>query len=91
MDRNPDLFVPERWLGDPEYKDDKCDAYQPFSIGTRNCIGMNMAWHEMRLLLAKVLFNFDIESDVGPNWADQDVYVIWDRKPLICRMRVVKG
>ena len=81
------MFVPERWLDDPEYKDDNREAHQPFSVGTRNCIGMNMAWHEMRLLTAKLVFNFDIESDVGPDWAEQDVYVAWDRKPLICRMR----
>jgi hypothetical protein len=48
---------------------------------------MNMAWHEMRLLLAKLVYNFDIESDVGPDWPDQKVYVIWDRKPLICRLK----
>ncbi|KAI0411817.1 cytochrome P450 [Xylaria grammica] len=56
--KNPDEFVPERWLGDPAYKDDICEAHQPFSVGTRNCLGMNMAWHEMRLLLSKLIFNF---------------------------------
>lgn len=29
--KNPDSFVPERWLGDPEYSDDVHDAHQPFS------------------------------------------------------------
>ncbi|KAK8856047.1 hypothetical protein PGQ11_011959 [Apiospora arundinis] len=85
--RNPDLFAPERWLDDPDYADDNRDAHQPFSVGPRNCIGMNMAWHEMRLILAKLLYNFDLESDVGPDWRDQDVYVIWDRKPLMCRLK----
>ncbi|KAK9775959.1 putative Cytochrome P450 [Seiridium cardinale] len=81
--RNPDEFVPERWLGDPEYKDDNREAHQPFSIGPRNCLGMNMAWHEMRLLLGKLLYNFDIDSDVGPEWRDQNVYVIWDLQTTI--------
>lgn len=40
----------------------------------------------MRLILAKLLYNFDIESDVGPDWLDQNVFVIWDRKPLMCRL-----
>ncbi|ETS80734.1 hypothetical protein PFICI_08263 [Pestalotiopsis fici W106-1] len=84
--KNPNDFIPERWLGDPEYSHDKRDAHQPFSVGPRNCLGMNMAWHEMRLLLAKLLYSFDIDSDVGPEWTEQNVYVIWDRKPLVCRL-----
>lgn len=47
---------------------------------------MNVALHETRLLLAKLVYSFDIESDVGPEWMDQKVYVIWDRKPLVCRL-----
>lgn len=85
--RNPDIFVPERWLGDPEYKDDNRSAHQPFSVGTRNCLGMNLAWHEMRLMLAKLVYEFDIGSDAGSDWVDQNVYIVWDRKPLICRFQ----
>ncbi|KAI1750503.1 cytochrome P450 [Xylaria castorea] len=80
--RNPDEFVPERWLGDLSYKEDIREAHQPFGVGTRNCIGMNMAWHEMRLLLAKLIFNFDLQTEVDARWRDQNVFVIWDRKPL---------
>lgn len=82
----PDRFAPGRWLGDPDYADDKRNAHQPFSAGPRNCIGMNLAWHEMRLILAKFLYHFDLESEVGPSWLDQNVFVIWDRKPLMCRL-----
>lgn len=32
-------FHPERWLGDPEFKDDHLDALEPFSTGPRNCLG----------------------------------------------------
>ena len=35
----PDGFRPERWLGDPEFKHDRLDACEPFSVGPRNCIG----------------------------------------------------
>lgn len=43
--RDPDNFKhayefhPERWLGDPEFKGDKLDSLEPFSVGPRNCIG----------------------------------------------------
>ena len=36
-------------------------------------------------MLARLVYEFDIESDAGSDWLDQDVYVIWDRKPLKCR------
>lgn len=36
--RDPDDFVPERWIGD-EYASDSKEAMQPFSMGPRNCIG----------------------------------------------------
>lgn len=37
--KDPDAFVPERWMGDPKYADDKRTALQPFSFGPRNCLG----------------------------------------------------
>lgn len=37
--RDPETFIPERWLGDPVYADDQRAALQPFSYGPRNCIG----------------------------------------------------
>nr|QSG30344.1 CYP65EY1 [Hormonema carpetanum] len=35
----PDEFIPERWLEDLEFRNDKKSALQPFSVGPRNCIG----------------------------------------------------
>lgn len=35
----PDSFIPERWLGDARFANDKKEAFQPFSHGPRNCIG----------------------------------------------------
>lgn len=35
----PQKFRPERWLGDPEFKDDHLDAVEPFSYGPQNCLG----------------------------------------------------
>jgi cytochrome P450 len=36
--KNPDEFIPERWLDD-EYKTDNKLASRPFSLGPRGCIG----------------------------------------------------
>jgi cytochrome P450 len=37
--RDAETFVPERWLGDEKYRDDKREAFNPFSFGPRNCLG----------------------------------------------------
>lgn len=47
-----------------------------------------MAWHEMRLILAKMVYNLDLELANGQEeWSDQNVYVVWERKPLLCRFK----
>ena len=38
--RDPDSFVPERWLDDPRYRSDNRASFTPFSLGPQNCIGM---------------------------------------------------
>lgn len=88
-----DQFRPERWLGDPEFADDKLDSLEPFSVGPRNCLGKNLAWHEMRLLLSTVMLHFDLElCPQSKNWADQKVYTLWEKHPLMCNLtEVVKG
>jgi cytochrome P450 len=39
LSRKPYEFHPEHGLGDTEFKDDKLDAMEPFSVGPRNCVG----------------------------------------------------
>lgn len=37
----------------------------------------------MRLILAKILFNFDIElADKEKDWIDHKSYVLWDKPAL---------
>lgn len=52
-------FSPERWMGDPRFANDNFKARQPFSVGPANCIGKNLAYAEMRLLLANLVWHFD--------------------------------
>lgn len=83
--------MPERWLADSptEYADDRLDSVQPFNYGPRNCLGQNMAKHEMRLLYSKILWHFDLEvAKEAPHddWLNQKVYALWEKKPLMCRL-----
>ncbi|EEA26956.1 hypothetical protein TMatcc_004763 [Talaromyces marneffei ATCC 18224] len=74
--REPLSYIPERWIEGatcqthsgrqswvttkPEIEAAR-NAFCPFSIGPRGCIGKSMALMEMRITLARLLFLFDIE------------------------------
>ncbi|KAI0887592.1 cytochrome P450 [Annulohypoxylon maeteangense] len=80
----PEKYIPERWLGDPKYQNDALEAMQPFSFGPRNCIGRNLAYAEMRLILARIIYNFDMSiCDDSLRWiGDQKTYLLWDKPSL---------
>ncbi|KAH7027270.1 cytochrome P450 [Microdochium trichocladiopsis] len=101
----PQSFVPERWLADvtspgstSPFANDKRDVMQPFSAGPRNCIGKNLANAEMRLILTRLLYNFDLDFDqpadgttTTTGWAsDQKVFLLWDKGPLMVRLTPVR-
>lgn len=89
---SPSLFAPERWMGSEKYKDDNRASLQPFSFGPRNCLGKNLAYAEMRLILAKVLFNFDLElEDKSKNWMEnQKVFTLWEKPSLMVKLHPVQ-
>ncbi|KAF4969066.1 hypothetical protein FSARC_3628 [Fusarium sarcochroum] len=55
----PDEFLPERWIGDG-FGDQK-DASRPFSLGPRGCLGINLAYLELRMTLASMAYKYDWE------------------------------
>ncbi|KAH2090173.1 hypothetical protein KXW32_002774 [Aspergillus fumigatus] len=76
----PESFIPERWLENryPRFETDHREASQPFSFGLRNLLGKNLAYAEMRLIVAKLLWNFDMTLYEGcRDWGDQTSYIIW--------------
>ncbi|KAJ5768975.1 hypothetical protein N7520_003534 [Penicillium odoratum] len=80
-------FIPERHLDDPRFASDNRNALQPFSFGPRNCIGRNLAYVEMRLMLARTIVNFDMElAEPNVDWMDQKSYTLWDKPPLMLKL-----
>ncbi|KAJ5556972.1 hypothetical protein N7494_000887 [Penicillium frequentans] len=80
-------FIPERHLDDPRYASDNKNALQPFSFGPRNCIGRNLAYVEMRLILARMIINFEMElAEPDFDWIDQKVYNLWEKPPLMLKL-----
>jgi len=84
---DPWAFNPARFLDDKETAKEKgnmLDALQAFSIGPRNCVGRNLAYAEMRWILARILFDFDLRgSPTTAKWIErQRSYGLWERMPL---------
>lgn len=48
-----------------------------------------LAWVEMKMVLAKVLLNFDLELSekmTGVDWSDQKVYLLSEKTPMYVKM-----
>ncbi|KAL8917302.1 MAG: hypothetical protein Q9208_008023 [Pyrenodesmia sp. 3 TL-2023] len=83
-------FLPSRWL---EESDDRRDALQPFSMGPRNCIGQRLALMQVRMILAKLFWHFNVETVEGKPqvvWPDQKVFTLWEKEPGWVRLRARK-
>ena len=101
MYRDPNLFhaassfIPERWLPnavtDPAspYFGDRRGAVQTFAVGPRNCMGQHLAWAEMRLILGKVLYNFNFEALPGEQlkWEDLRTFLFVEKKPIQVKLK----
>ncbi|KAJ6093280.1 cytochrome P450 monooxygenase, partial [Penicillium sp. IBT 16267x] len=87
--KDPQLFLPERWLDTDAGGDDVKGASQPFSAirGGVGCAGKSLAFGEASLILARSIWAFDLElSPQCSNWADQRAYIIWDKGPLLVKL-----
>ncbi|KAF5878069.1 putative nucleoside protein [Botrytis fragariae] len=89
--RNPRYFTdpleyrPQRWLPSkhPKYEDkhqnDDPKAFLPFNQEPRMCSASAIAWTQMKLYLAKVLWTCDIEAGPGQELS-------FDRGFSVCTM-----
>ncbi|CAG9975461.1 unnamed protein product [Clonostachys byssicola] len=80
----PESFIPERWLDDPRFVNDRKEAFQPFSFGPRKCLGRNLAFAEMRLILARIIWNFDLSVDPrSEDWLQKnESFSLWKKPDL---------
>ena len=57
------------------------------SDNVSNAARLSLAYFEMRSILARVLWHFDMQIDpASENWAEQKEYVPWDKPPLWVRL-----
>lgn len=86
----PLAFLPERWLKNtaPKFDADVKAVSEPFLVGPRNCLGKSLAWAEMNLILAKVVWNFDLElsEKTKEDWSDQKIWLMHEGAPLYVKI-----
>ncbi|AEO70569.1 uncharacterized protein THITE_2055849, partial [Thermothielavioides terrestris NRRL 8126] len=93
---DPWQFNPDRFLhgADAARKEGNIlEVSQPFSVGQRTASdGGDLAFAEMRLILARIIFNFDMELGEGAqNWIGrQRTLPLWSRIPLNVHFTPVK-
>ncbi|PGH26436.1 hypothetical protein AJ80_01934 [Polytolypa hystricis UAMH7299] len=94
--RDPDAYIPERWLDDPEYATDVKKSMQPFSLGPRGCIGRHLSYMEMRLILGRLLWSYDLVSTDGAYKWDPEgemkhmrAFLTWEKPELNIKLRRV--
>lgn len=91
----PSRFDPDRFYnkGDEKskYAGDRLDAVNAFLLGQRSCIGRNLAYAEMRLILARLIWEFDIEIDQkSENWMhEQENFELWVKPDLNIHLKTV--
>ncbi|KAL3420745.1 cytochrome P450 [Phlyctema vagabunda] len=89
----PRTFMPERWITSESegQKGDRLEASVPFSFGPRGCIGKNLAYLELRMVLAKLFWKYDVEmtnTKEIKSWIDESVgYTLWKNPPLDVHVR----
>lgn len=63
----PHVFKPERYLEGGEFSDEEVEraknSYWVFSLGPRKCPGLKMAYQELYLTIARLVYLFDITPE----------------------------
>ena len=89
----PNTFLPERFLAPHRNAKDDMAGFQPFSVGRHQCIGLKLAYAELRVVIARVIYAFDLrladEKDRF-DWGEQETYILWEKRPLNVVVRSAK-
>ncbi|CAN9321110.1 unnamed protein product [Alternaria sp. RS040] len=90
-------FNPRRWLrvsgGEREFEkmvfDNKAGPSFPFGLGVRSCFGKRLAYLELRLLLALLIWNFELQT-CSSNLSAYNVNEGFTRRPINCYVKLQK-
>jgi len=78
----PFEYIPERWLVNDAAQHGSLgsaasvalskSAFCPFSVGPRGCVGKGMAYKELTLIVARLVFHFDMRTAPGTTAGEGD-------------------
>jgi cytochrome P450 len=83
---DPEVFRPERWIVDEasgvtkESVNNIRSGFHPFIIGPTTCPGKNLAMMEMMIVLARILYRFDMRRAPGSTVGGGDPSLGWGRR-----------
>lgn len=86
-------FLPDRYLPDKlrptEFENDNRNILKPWGLGSRVCLGRSFGQSEMRLVLAHLVWNFDLEAVASKlvNWYDLKNYVVVEKEPIMVTIK----
>jgi cytochrome P450 len=83
----PLAFRPERWIVGKDGSTEESvavaeSAFSTFSTGPRGCVGKNMAMLEMRIVIAKLIWKFELRNDADGNLGGGSFDGEWGRKEV---------
>ena len=81
--QNGDSFIPERFEVGSEDEETLKQTFFPFGLGKRNCIGMNLAQMEIKLILATLFQKYDFEFKSDKENIDTEFKMTWAPKDVI--------
>ncbi|KAJ7091304.1 cytochrome P450 [Mycena crocata] len=85
--KDPLTFDPDRWGTDAVRRRHR-NSYLPFATGGRGCIGFNFALQEIKIILARVVLNFQIENTTDGSVIYDPDFALY--RPLNFSMRLHK-
>src|SRR5271170_3517470 len=68
---NPESFDPSRWIPKEKVTEAMNEAFMPFSKGTRACLGINLAYMELKVTVATLIKSFSVR--VGDDMKRDDM------------------
>lgn len=92
--RQPLEFIPERWIPEESFGADRDEAQNlkqyciPFSMGPRACIGRNLAYMEVAIVVAALVLNFEwdlAEPDMEYQTTER---FNWNPRELMVKARI---
>ncbi|XP_022222224.2 probable cytochrome P450 28c1 [Drosophila obscura] len=59
---NPEQFRPERFLDGGYQRFKKMGVFAPFGLGPRQCVGIRLAWLQVRAAVASIVYRFVVRT-----------------------------